>query len=64
LNFFLQRLKFLSYRSFTSLVRVTPRYFILLVIILKGIFPNFFLIMFILCVEKGHWFVWNNFMSS
>jgi hypothetical protein len=30
-------LKFLSYRSFTSLVRVTPRYFILFVTIEKGV---------------------------
>jgi hypothetical protein len=30
-------LKFLSYRSFTSLVRVMPRYFILFVTIEKGV---------------------------
>ncbi|EDL14313.1 mCG147495 [Mus musculus] len=30
-------LKFLSYRSFTCLVRVTPRYFILFVAIVKGV---------------------------
>jgi hypothetical protein len=33
---FLRDLKFFSYRSFTCLVRVTIRYFILLVIIVKG----------------------------
>jgi len=35
-NSFFRDLKFLSYRSFTCLVRVTPRYFILFVIIVKG----------------------------
>ena len=34
---FFRDLKFLSYRSFTSLVRVTPRYFILFVTIEKGV---------------------------
>ena len=33
---FFKDLKFLSYRSFTCLVRVTPRYFILFVAIGKG----------------------------
>jgi hypothetical protein len=33
---FFRDLKFLSYRSFTCLVRVTPRYFILFVTIVKG----------------------------
>ena len=48
-------LKFLSYRSFISLVRVMPRYFTLFVTIVKDVvFPNFFLSLFILCVEKGH----------
>jgi hypothetical protein len=32
---FFRDLKFLSYRSFVSLVRVTPRYFILFVTIVK-----------------------------
>ena len=31
-------LKFFSYRSFTCLVRVAPRYFILFVTIVKGVF--------------------------
>jgi hypothetical protein len=35
---FVTNLKFLSYRSFTCLVRVTPRYFILFVTIVKGVF--------------------------
>jgi hypothetical protein len=42
---FFRDLKFLSYRSFTSLVRVTPRYFILSVTIEKGVvlyLPIFF----------------------
>ena len=34
---FFRDLKFLSYRSFTSLVTVTPRYFILFVTIVKGV---------------------------
>jgi hypothetical protein len=34
---FFRDLKFLSYRSFTCLVRVTPRYFILFVTIVKGV---------------------------
>jgi hypothetical protein len=51
---------FLSYRSFTSLVRFTVRYFILFV----TCFPNFFLSLFILCLEEGHWFAWINFIPS
>ena len=35
-NFFLQRLKFLSHSSFSCLVRITPRYFILFVAIMKS----------------------------
>ena len=35
-------LKFLSYRSFTCLVRVTPSYFILFVILWRVFFPCFF----------------------
>jgi hypothetical protein len=34
---FFRDLKFLSYRSFTCLVRVTPRYFILFVTTVKGL---------------------------
>ncbi|EDK98251.1 mCG146853 [Mus musculus] len=34
---FFRDLKFLSYRSFTCLVRVTPRYFTLFVTIVKGV---------------------------
>jgi hypothetical protein len=34
---FFRDLKFLSYRSFTSFVRVTPKYFILFVTILKAV---------------------------
>ena len=33
----LERLELLLYRSFTYLVRVTPRYFILFVTIVKGV---------------------------
>ena len=36
-NSFLRDLKRLSYKSFTCLVRVTPRYFILFVMIVKGV---------------------------
>jgi hypothetical protein len=44
---FFRELKFLSYRSFTCLDRVTPRYFIILVTIVKGVvsltsFSNYF----------------------
>jgi hypothetical protein len=35
-NFFLQRLEVLTQRSFTCLVRGTPRYFIKFVAIMKG----------------------------
>jgi hypothetical protein len=38
----------LSYRSFTCLVRVTPRYFILFVAIVKGVFS---LISFSACLS-------------
>jgi hypothetical protein len=34
---FFRDLKFLSYRSFTCLVRVTPKYFILFVALVKGV---------------------------
>jgi hypothetical protein len=34
---FLRDLKFLTYRSFTCLARVTPRYFILFVAVVKGV---------------------------
>ena len=34
---FIGNLKFLSYRSFTFLVRVTPRYFLLCVSVVKGV---------------------------
>ena len=33
---FFKDLKFLSYKSFTCLVRVTPRYFMLFVAVVKG----------------------------
>jgi hypothetical protein len=36
-NFFFKDLKFLPYMSFTFLVKVTPRYFILFVAIVKGV---------------------------
>ena len=54
---FFRDLKLLSYRSFTCLAIITSRYFILFVTIVKGVFPNFFLSMFILWVEEGYWFV-------
>jgi hypothetical protein len=34
---FFRDLKFFSYRSFTGLVRITPKYFILFVTIVKGV---------------------------
>jgi hypothetical protein len=45
---FFRHLKFLSYRSFTCLVRVTPSYFILFVTIMKGVV---FLIYFSACLS-------------
>ena len=27
-------------------------------------FPNFFLILFIICLKEGYWFIWGNFISS
>ena len=38
---FFRDLKFLSYRSFTYLVKAIPRYFILFMTIVKGVFPYF-----------------------
>ena len=48
LIYFFRDLKFLSYRSFICLVRVTPRYFILFVAIVKGVV---FLISFSSCLS-------------
>jgi hypothetical protein len=39
---FFKDFKFFSYRSFTCLVRATPRYFILFVTIVKGVVSRFF----------------------
>ena len=39
LNFLFSVLEFSEYRSFTSMVRFIPRYFILFVAIVNGIFP-------------------------
>jgi hypothetical protein len=39
--YFFRDLKFFSYRSFACLVRVTPRYFILFVTIVKGVISLF-----------------------
>jgi hypothetical protein len=62
---FFRNLTFLSYRSFTCLVRVTPIYFILICDYCERCcFPNFFLSLFMLWVDEGHWFVWINFVSS
>ena len=38
-DFFLQRLAVLIIQIFNFLIRVTPRYFILFVMILKSVFP-------------------------
>jgi hypothetical protein len=45
---FFRDLKFLSYRTFTCLVRVIPRYFILFVTIVKGVVS---LISFLACLS-------------
>ena len=59
---FLRDLKLLSYRSFICLVRVTPKIFYAICGYCEGnCFPNFFLSLFILWGEKGHWFVGANF---
>ena len=63
LNFFLQDLRFLSYQSFTCLIRVTPRYFMLLVAIAKGIVSlTFFSASLLLC--RTYCFLCINFVSS
>ena len=61
---FFRDLKFLSCRSFTCLVRVTLRYFILFVAIVKGVVSLFFLSLFVICIKEGYWFVWVNFIFS
>jgi hypothetical protein len=48
---FLRELKFLSYRSFTCLVRVILRYFILFVTIVSGVCSLLFLSTFIICIK-------------
>ena len=54
---FFRDLKFLSYRSFTFLFRITPMYFVFFDYCEGCCFPNFILSLFKLCVGKGHWFV-------
>ena len=62
---FFRDMKFWSYRSFTSLVKSHTKVFYIICDYWEGcFFPNFHLSLFILCVEKGHWFVWVNFISS
>jgi hypothetical protein len=62
---FFRDLKSLSYRSFTFLVRIITKIFYIFCDYCEGFyFPNLFLSLFILCVEKGHLFVWVNFIFS
>ena len=56
---FLRDLELLSSSSFTFLVRVTPRYFILFVAIVKGVVHS----LFIISIEEGYLFIWVNFIS-
>ena len=56
---FFRDMRFLSYRCFTCLVRVTPRYFILFVAFVKIVVSlTFFFCLLIICIKKGYWFVW------
>ena len=43
---------------------VTLRYSMLCVATWMVLFPNFFLIYFIICIKEGNWFVWVNVISS
>ena len=49
---FFRELKFLSYRSFTSMVRITPWYFLLFVVIVKGIISLFSSGIYHLCNKR------------
>ena len=61
---FFRDLKFLSYRSFTCLVRVTPKIFYISYDFHEVChFRNFFLSLFILWVYEGYWFLWVSFIS-
>lgn len=52
-------MKFLSYRYFTCLFRVTPRYFTSFCGYCKRCFlPSFFLSPFIICIKEIYWFLW------
>jgi hypothetical protein len=46
------------------MARILPKYFMLFVIFEGCRFHNFFLILLILWVEEGYWFVWANFICS
>jgi hypothetical protein len=55
---FFKALKFMSYRSFTDLVKATLRYFYIICGYCELFwFPNFFSIPFIICIEKGYWYM-------
>ena len=64
--FFFKDLKFLSYRSFPCLVRVTPRYFILLVVIVRGSVPliSFSASLSFVCRRATDFFFLVNLVSS
>jgi hypothetical protein len=65
LRSFYRDLMFLSYRSFTCLVRVTPRYlYIIFDYCERCCFTNFFLSLLMFNVEKGFWLVWVDFISN
>ena len=53
--------KFSSYKSFDCLMRFTPRYFYIIWDYCEnGFFPDFFLSLFVICIEEGYWFLWVN----
>jgi hypothetical protein len=61
---FLRNLKFLSYRSFICLVRVTPKIFYIICNYCEGCCcPIFFVSPFIIFIKKGYWFAWVSFIS-
>ena len=59
----LRDLKFFSYRAFICLVKVTPRSFMLFVVIAKGT-VSLSSQPFNTPVEEGYWFLWVNFVSN
>ena len=62
---FLRDLKLFWYRSFTYLVRVITKIFYIICDYCEGSwFPNFFLSLFIICINECYWLIWVNFISG